>query len=74
MFFIRQRDMLTVLVMLMRLILGSPIGLEMLLTEGAKTAIKSTAFAAKWVCAIKNLGIKKVQQIGLILQHFDCTQ
>ncbi len=70
----QQRVMLTVLEMLIRLISDSQIELERVLTERAKTTIKSAAFAAKWVCAIKNLGIKKVQQNGLGLQRLDCAK
>ena len=66
--------MLLVLEMLIRLISDSQIELKMVMLEKAKTAIQSAGFVSKWVCAIKNLGIKKVQQIGLILQHFDCVQ
>lgn len=60
------------LVMLMRLILGSPIGLEMVLTEGAKTAIQSAAFAAKWVCAIKNQCIKKYSNMCISIRYVYC--
>ena len=54
-----QRNLLSVLVMLMRSISDSQIELKTVLKEGAETALKSAAFAAKWVCEIKNQCMKK---------------
>ena len=51
-YLVLQSVMMSVLEMLIRLISDSQIELERVLTKGANTPIKSTAFAAKWVCAI----------------------